>query len=422
LYGKPRVIERENGMETVAIQRIREGRVEEAVRRAVADVGGMSRYVASGARVLIKPNLLCTRNWRTGTTVNPAVVEAIVHLAWEAGAGDVLIGDGSGVGEDTDKVFQVLGYDVLARRCGARLVNLNRNPERVECPMGVALDQIPISRTALEADVLVNIPMLKTHSQTIVTLSLKNMKGVVHSRGKREMHFVDLEQGIVDLNRVIAAHLVVVDGTVGQEGLGPAAGEPVEMNLILAGTNRVAVDAVCCHVMGVDPQMVRHITLASEAGLGPLALEEIVLKGESLKSVQRPFKLPVFDLREMSPYEGVSIVEGTACSGCTGQVMVALKELQENGELDRIVEALGQLSIIYGEDALVPDAPSKSVCLYLGKCQRDSRNAGVWVPGCPAIGVIIQDVLRQIAGLPAQNIDNWSAAADEFTSKRHGKA
>ena len=401
-------------METVTIQRIQEGQVEQAVRRAVADVGGMSRYVASGVRVLIKPNLICARSWRTGTTVNPAVVEALAHLAWEAGAGDVLIGDGSGVGEDTNEVFKALGYDEMAHRCAARLVDLNQDPVEVDCPTGVVLKRIPISRTALEADVLINVPMLKTHCQTIVTLSLKNMKGVVHSRGKRKAHFVGLEQAIVDLNRAIAPHLIVVDGTVGQEGRGPAAGDAVEMNLIIAGANRVAVDAVCCQIMDVDPETVPVISLASEAGLGPLALEEIVLKGQELESVRRPFELPSF---EMNPYEGVSLIEGIACSGCTGHVALALKEMEEDGQLTEVVKAIGHISIVYGADAPVPDTRSEDVCLYVGTCQRKSKNLGVWVPGCPAIEPIIQDALRDLAGLPIQNIDNWSVAADEFASK-----
>jgi uncharacterized protein (DUF362 family) len=371
----------------------------------------MSRYVASGARVLIKPNLVVARNWRTGTTTNPAVVEAIAHLAWEASAGDVLIGDGSGVGEDTNEVFKALGYDDMAYRCGARLVDLNQDPVEVDCPTGVVLERIPISRTALEAEVLINVPMLKTHCQTIVSLSLKNMKGVVHSRGKREMHFLGLEQAIVDLNRTIAPHLIVVDGTIGQEGRGPAAGDPVEMNLIIAGTNRVAVDAVCCHVMGVDPQTIPVISLASEAGLGPLALEEIVLKGEGLESVRRSFELPVY---EMSPCEGMYVLEGTACSGCSSQVALILRDLKDSGELAQIMQAIGQLYVVYGEDAPVPETKSEGTWVYLGKCQRYSKDlGGVWVPGCPAHVAIIKDTLRQLAGLPIQT-PAWHTSDDEL--------
>ena len=393
-------------MEVVAIQKVEDGQVERAVRGAVAHVGGLAKHVTPGARVLVKPNLVCARDWRTGTTTNPAVVESIVRLAWKAGAGDVLVGDGSGVGEDTNQVFEALGYNEMALRSGARLVDFNVDPVEVECPAGVVLERVPVSKTVLGVDVLIDVPVLKTHCQTIVTLSLKNMKGVVHPRGKREMHFQGLEQAIVDLSTVIAPQLVVVDGMVGQEGRGPAAGQPVEMNLILAGANRVAVDAVCCRVMGVDPEAIPVIRMASSAGLGPMTSEEITVKGESVASVQRPFQLPVF---ELSPCEGVDVYGGTACSGCTSQVALVLRDLEDSGELPEIIKAIRQLNIVYGRDAGVPDAQSEGAWLFLGKCQRCVRNQGTWVPGCPAHVAIIKDALRQLAGLPTQT-PAWSAA------------
>ena len=124
-----------------------------------------SRFITPGARVLIKPNLICARDSSTGTTTNPAVVEAIAHWAWEAGAAEVLIGDGSGVGHDTHKVFRALGYDRVASRCRASLVDLNKNPIKVACPDGRVLKEIAVSKTVLETDVLINVPVLKTHSQ-----------------------------------------------------------------------------------------------------------------------------------------------------------------------------------------------------------------------------------------------------------------
>ena len=390
-------------METVGIRRICNSQVADAVREAVADVGGMSNYVEPGTRVLIKPNLVVSSlDWRTGSTVNPAVVEAVAMLAWEAGAVDVLIGEGSGVGEETTDAFRALGYNEIAQRCGARLVDLNQDAVEVDWPSGVVLKQIGISRTALDADVLIDVPVLKTHCQAVVSLSLKNMKGVVNHRWKRKIHFLGLAQGIVDLNMAIAPRLVVVDGTVGQEGPGPVAGDPVEMNLILAGANRVAIDAVCCWVMGIDPTTVEHMGLASEAGLGPLDRKQIEIKGDSLERVRRPFKLPAFDLEHMYNYEGVSAIEGTACSGCTGSLALALRDMKESGELAEIVKAVGHVTIVFGADANIPEAHSDTLCLYVGKCQSRSRDLGAWVPGCPPGLGVIMDILREAAGFPKQ--------------------
>ena len=161
--------------------------------------------------------------------------------------------------------------------------------------------------------------------------------------------------------------------------------------------------------MGVDPQAIPHVDLASKAGLGPLGIEEIVINGESLESVRRPFELPVY---ETSPCEGMCVFEGVACSGCTGHVALALRDLKESGELVGIAEAIGRVNIIHGEDAPVPDSQLEGTCLYLGKCQRKSRDLGTWVPGCPAHVAIIEDALRQLAGLPVRD-PAWSAVKDD---------
>jgi len=387
-------------MQTVSIRKVRQENIDHAVRQALSDLGGLSKFVASGAHVLIKPNLICARDHTTGSTTNPAVVEAIAHCVRDAGAAEVLIGDGSGVGHDTRRVFQTLKYDELACRCGASLVDLNRDAVEMPCPGGTLLQSISVSRTALEADVLMNVPVLKTHTGTVVSLSLKNTKGVLPHSGKRKLHFIGLEQGIVDLNRLVTSHLIVADGTIGQEGQGPVAGEPVALGLIVAGANRVAVDATCCRIMGIRPETVPVMHLASEAGLGPMSAKEITLLGETLSRIRRPFVLPRYDF---SPCEGVQLFAGTACSGCVGQVALALRELRLSGELESIQKSLGHINIVYGTNAPIPDAGLEGASLYIGKCQREARDRGSWVPGCPVHLTILEDALRHAAGLPVKN-------------------
>jgi hypothetical protein len=263
-------------------------------------------------------------------------------------------------------------------------------------------NEIAVCKTVLETDVLINVPVLKTHSQTLVSLSLKNIKGVMPPSGKRAMHFAGLEQGIVDLNQVVASQLVVADGTIGQEGLGPVAGDAVALGLIVAGANRVAVDATCCRIMGIAPETVPVIRLASEAGLGPISSEQITVLGERVTDVRRPFKLPAYDL---SPCEGVRVIAGTACSGCIGQVALALRGLKLSGELASIQRSLGSVNIVYGADAPIPEAGLEGASLYVGKCQREARDKGTWAPGCPVHLAILEDSLRHVAGLPIKNTD-----------------
>ena len=130
--------------------------------------------------------------------------------------------------------------------------------------------------------------------------------------------------------------------------------------------------------MGVDPLTVPHVQLASEADLGRLGIEEIVFKGENLESVRRPFELPVY---ETVPYQGMCVFEGVACSGCTGQVVLALRDLKESGKLVGIAEAIGRVNIIDGEDAPVPDPQLEGPA---STSESASAEPGIWEPGCQA--------------------------------------
>jgi len=391
-------------VETVAIEKVREGQVEKAVRRSIAGLGPLPKPMAPGARVLIKPNLVGAFDWRTGATTNPAVVESLAEWAWEACAADVAIGDGSGHGQHTSDAFRLNGYEEMARRCKARLVDLNADPVEVPCPQGKVVKSLPISRTALEADWLISVPVLKTHFQAGVTLSLKNMKGILSWRGKRKLHFVGLHQAIVDLNTVMAPHLIVVDGTVGHEGLGPVMGEPAGAGLVLAGTNRVAVDAVCCRVMGMEPNEVPHIALAAAAGMGPIQPGHILVVGEALEAVRRPFKRGEINLSQVCAAPGLIVIEGTTCSGCNISLALAFKEMQADGELAHIAERAGPLVFVYGEDADLSRVPDGAVVLHVGKCQREAKHLGPWVPGCPPGLSPIKDTLREAAGFPRRGL------------------
>jgi hypothetical protein len=94
------------------------------------------------------------------------------------------------------------------------------------------------------------------------------------------------------------------------------------------------------------------------------------------------------------------IIEGTACSGCTGQVALVLHDLKNSGELAAIVRAIGEINVVYGADAPIPGEGLQGACLFIGKCQHESRHLGMWVPGCPVHVAILEDALRYLAGFP----------------------
>jgi len=244
--------------------------------------------IPDGKPVLIKPNYINARHPSTGITTDSRVVEGVIAFLRRHDIGDVVIGEGSGLA-DTFKAFQVAGVDAVAERWGVGLVDLNRDEFiEVELRDPLALRRVRVAKTALERAVI-SVPKLKPHRLARVTLSLKNMMGVVSPKGAMHNH---LSEKIVDLASLVKPCIAVVDGIIAGE-VHETAGRPVEMNLVIAGTDPVAVDAVGAAVMGIDPKTVKHLRLAEERGLGVCDLNRIEVLGVPIRKVRRKFRLSI---------------------------------------------------------------------------------------------------------------------------------
>ena len=267
-----------------------EDSIENSVRRAVDLTGGLSSMVSEGDTVLIKPNFIREEPSFMGTTTNIQVIKAVVKLVREAKATPI-VGEASGNQYDTEVIFENLGLrDELA---DVEIRDLDQDEiVNVKIEGAKALKEVGVAKTVLDADFIIGIPLLKTHMTTNITIGMKNMMGILPQREKWKMHMSGLHQALVDLNRLAKPNLVVVDGTVGMEGLGPTIGSPVEMNLILASNDVVAVDTVGSAVMGFKLEEVLHLVLAGKDGLGVNNLDEIEILGEKIEDVARPFKKP----------------------------------------------------------------------------------------------------------------------------------
>ncbi|WP_458011146.1 DUF362 domain-containing protein [Candidatus Solincola sp.] len=261
------------------------------VRRAIELLGGMGRFVSPGDKVLVKPNICAAKSSDTGAVTDPELVAEVCRMAAAEGA-EVTVGESPIHPFRSSRVFPRAGYGDFRERYGFPLIDLD-TAEKVEIriPGGVAVKEEVVARPVLECDALINVPVMKTHLQTVVSLGLKNLKGVVPTRDKLIIHLHGLDQGIVDLNTVIRSRLVVVDGLVGMEGaLGPTNGRPVRLGTIVAGDNVVEVDATCARIMGADPREITHIRLAAERGLGRLEGFEVL--GDGIEAVRRKLELP----------------------------------------------------------------------------------------------------------------------------------
>ena len=261
-----------------------------AVRECVELVGGISSIVRSGARVLVKPNLLAAKPPESGIDTHPEVVRAVIRLVKEAG-GYVQVGDS--LGGPVKKMADVYTNSGIRQVCqeeGVEIVNF----DHVKMIKG-----IPITKAPLEADVFISVPKFKTHELMILTGGVKNVFGVVPGLFKTECHKLapgpsSFARLLVDIYSFSRPHLSVIDGIIGMEGEGPgAAGTLRKLNLIAASTDAVSLDAVLACIVGLEPFDIPTTREAHRRQLGIGRMENIEVLGDDLSDfIQSDFKLP----------------------------------------------------------------------------------------------------------------------------------
>jgi len=249
-------------------------------------------------KVLLKPNYVRPVKPSTGVTTDSRVVEGIIEFILGVGVQEITIGEGGN--RRTDRAFDVTGIREVASRHGIEVVNFNKDEGvEVKFPSARTLEKVRIARTVIERSCIVNVPTLKIHHMTNVTLSIKNLMGVIVGDRGIIMHR-QINEKLVDLASFLKPRLNIIDGIVGSE-MDEVHGRPIPMNIIIAGTDIVATDAVGSAVMGVDPETVRHIKLAEERGLGIADLNEITVIGERIEDVKKNFSRE-FSLRRLKDY------------------------------------------------------------------------------------------------------------------------
>ncbi|MGA2435388.1 MAG: DUF362 domain-containing protein [Bryobacteraceae bacterium] len=262
----------------------------DTVRRIFAE----HRLEVRGKRVLVKPNLV---EFDAGVPINthPLVVNAVYDALLALGA-KVRIAEGPGHRRNTLELAEAAGFFDIVPRFEDAFTDLNlddvakmrlRHPES-------RLASLFMPRTALQADLIVSVPKMKTHHWVGATLGMKNFFGLVpggvYGWPKNVLHWAGITECIVDLHRMFPNTFTLVDGITGMQGNGPIQGQAKEAGVIVAGADAVAVDATCCRIMGIDPERVVYLTLAANARQTEDARVQVI--GERIAAVRSDFDLP----------------------------------------------------------------------------------------------------------------------------------
>jgi uncharacterized protein (DUF362 family) len=247
----------------------------------------------AGKTVLIKPNFVGFDLLGCMNT-HPAVIAAAREALLKLGAGRVLIGEGPSMDRDTEAVLESVRLREYTGRLDGGFVDLNIDDvQRVALKTRASrLKELYLPKTVLGADFLVSMPKMKTHHWAGVTLSLKNMFGIVpggcYGWPKNILHWAGIDSSILDINAAVRPDFAIVDGIMGMEGNGPIQGTPKQAGVLVFGDDPVAVDATCCRIMGLRPEKVKYLAAAGTL-LGHLAEEKIDQLGEPIASSRTPF-------------------------------------------------------------------------------------------------------------------------------------
>ena len=264
------------------------------LRSVVEDGLALCGPTVSGSRVVLKPNLV---EFDPAGVINthPALIGATVEALRGLGAREVVVAEGPGHRRDNEYLRRASGLAEVLRETGSSYVDLNTDAVRRVALLSefTGLRELYLPETVLDADLLISMPKLKTHHWAGVTLSLKNMFGVVpgaiYGWPKNLLHWVGIGPSILDINAALEVpRFNIVDGIVGMQGNGPIQGTALASGVLVFGADPVAVDATCARLMSIDPWKVPYLRDA-EAFLGNVAGDRIEQLGEAIEAYQQDF-------------------------------------------------------------------------------------------------------------------------------------
>lgn len=369
-----------------------------ATREALAewDLG-----TACGRLVLLKPNAGRVAAPGSGIVTSPQVMAAVIDAFQEAGA-RLIVGESPIAGVDTCKALEACGIAAAARERGVPLVDMDARPAvRTALPEGVAIHSLMLCPELLDVDLVVSVPVMKTHMHTGVTLAMKNMKGCLWRRSKVKLHMLrpvpghddkPIDIAIADLTWALRPHLSVIDGTVGMEGLGPSGGKPKRLGAVVVGADPLAADTVACALMGIEAGAIPHLRIAGGRGYGVIDLAAIDVTPGNWREFISRFESPPASVSINFP--GVEVLDRNSCSACQSTLLMFLKRYGTSLG-DYFDSRPVRIAIGKGHEAV----PAGTLCI--GNCTAKHRQGTIFVHGCPPVA---SEILGRLSGRPCADI------------------
>ncbi|MHA1804573.1 MAG: DUF362 domain-containing protein [Promethearchaeota archaeon] len=417
-------------------------RPHESVRKAVELCKGLD-HLPEKARVFIKPNIVYWTKecdfpkWGVLTTTR--VVEDVIEILKEKEIDDITIGEGIITEDPKDKetpadAFEKLGYNKLADKYGVKIYNTFERPfEKINLTDDVT---VKMNADMLHSDFLVDLPVLKTHAQCVVSLGIKNLKGLISIPSRKKFHSADpiknLDYNVAQLANKIPPSLTVIDGIYTLER-GPAMdGKAHRSNILVASADILSADLVGANLLGIDASSVPHLVQAAKDRNRPTDLSDIEIVGEKIEDLASPHEWDYIYYGENDiplAYQRAGITgiryhkyDKTMCTYCSvlnGLLLMAIKTAWKGEPFDNIEVLTGKV---------MEPSPGMNKTILVGQCQVNKNKEHpnikelIMIKGCPPNKEEIRDALRK-AGIrvPGYFFKNLDKGPMLFMQRYQGK-
>ena len=330
-----------------------------------------SEFGLYNMRIGIKPNLVAPMEAYWGGTTHPEVVAGIVEYLQEKGFSNLVIMEGSWVGDKTSESYEVCGFKSLCEKYNVPFLDMQKEKG---VPVQCGDLTLNICKSVLDLDFLINVPVLKGHCQTKITCALKNMKGLLPNSEKRRFHALGLHDPIAHLGLAIHQDFIMVDNICGDLDFEDG-GNPVEMNRVLAAVDPVLMDAYVCDMMYYQVEEVPYITKAATLGVGCADIRQAEIHAlDGNPGAPIPKSRKVVELAD-------AVEEVESCSACYGNLIPALDRLKQEGLLSNLTT---RISIGQGYR-------NQEGILGIGHCTRHFTHH---LEGCPPTEEEIYEFLK----------------------------
>ena len=359
--------------------------IQANVTRVFDLLGGVTHMIEEGSTVVLKPNAGHAAPPESAVCTNPEVLRAVIREVKKAKPGRLIVAESAAVGCDTMQCFEMSGVSKVVEEEGCvELIDIKRDKDLITIPVRgyrSNIKRVKLPRFLLEADHIINLPILKAHASMVFSCALKNIKGTVQDMVHMDMHKQNLTMSMMDVWYAVRPDINIVDAIYAAGGFSPHTPVPLYIGCMLGSYDPVAVDRVACDLVGIDTDKVDYFRVAEEVGMGNCRMENIDLVGDRIEDCYKKMWVPyVGDMESRWPEYDVR-TKG-ACSSCQALLSLSMETLKAIGEYDRCSDT----TVVIGSKNDLSDLPQDRKIVLQGNCTRrylkDHPNA-LWIKGCP---------------------------------------